>query len=260
MTSKNNINIIFKIFIYLFAFSNRYFVKNADGVIYVTKYDLQKRYPTKKNQSYASNVEINVKSLHLSIDEYKFKNDTKIKIGMIGSINNEYKGIDAALKAIKLLKQQNCVVQLHILGSGKLKNYYLEMAKQLEVNNQIYFDGSLSGGDAVLNWLKELDLYIQPSRTEGLPRALIEAMSVGLPVIATNVGGIPELLHIDDLIEKDDFVALAQKIHCAIKSQQQRYEMGKRNYQKSLDYDSKKLNKTRFEFWKQAAENIDVSH
>lgn len=90
-----------------------------------------------------------------------------IKIGLIGSFNNEYKGIDNALKAIHLLKEQDCMVQLHILGSGKLKDHYLEMANELEIAGQIYFDGSLSGGEAVLNWLKGLDLYIQPSRTEG---------------------------------------------------------------------------------------------
>ncbi|MDM1344689.1 glycosyltransferase family 4 protein [Acinetobacter pseudolwoffii] len=259
ITSNNKISLLFNFFICIFSILNKFFVKKAHGVIYVTQYDLQQRYPTEKLQAYASNVEVNIKPLNLSLDKYVLNNEKKIKVGLIGSFNNEYKGIDSALKAIHLLKEQDCVVQLHILGSGKLKDHYLEMAKEFEIADQVYFDGSLSGGEAVINWLKDLDLYIQPSRTEGLPRALIEAMSVGLPAIATRVGGIPELLHANDLIAKDDAISLAKKIHNIIKSQQLRYEMGKRNYEKSLDYDSKKLNQTRSEFWKMAAETINES-
>lgn len=259
ITSKNKVGLLFKCFIYIFAALNKFFVKKADGVIYVTQYDLQQRYPTKKLQAYASNVEVNIKPLDLGLNEYALKDEKNIKVGLIGSFNNEYKGIDTALKAIHLLKEQDCVVQLHILGSGKLKDRYLEMAKELEIAGQVYFDGSLSGGDAVLNWLKDLDLYIQPSRTEGLPRALIEAMSTGLPCIATNVGGIPELLHEDDLVDKDSPITLAEKIFKAVESQDLRYQMGQRNYSRSLDYDSKQLNKTRSEFWKKAAETINES-
>ena len=49
--------------------------------------------------------------------------------------------------------------------------------------------------------LKETDVYVQPSKTEGLPRAVIEAMSVGCYVIGTNVGGIPELLNENNLFK-----------------------------------------------------------
>ncbi len=49
--------------------------------------------------------------------------------------------------------------------------------------------------------LKETDVYVQPSITEGLPRAVIEAMSVGCYVIGTNVGGIPELLNENNLFK-----------------------------------------------------------
>lgn len=92
-----------------------------------------------------------------------------------------------------------------------------------------------------------------------MPRALIEAMSTGLPCIATNVGGIPELLHEDDLVDKDSPVTLAKRISEAVKSQELRYQMGQRNYSRSLDYDAKQLNKIRSEFWEKAAETINES-
>lgn len=252
ITSKNKVSLLFKCFVYIFASLNKFFIKKSDGVIYVTKYDLQQRYPTKKLQAYASNVEVNIKPLSLSLNEYALKDEKNFKIGLIGSFNNEYKGIDNALKAIHLLKEQDCMVQLHILGSGKLKDHYLEMAKKLEIAGQIYFDGSLSGGEAVINWLKDLDLYIQPSRTEGLPRALIEAMSVGLPAVATRVGGIPELLPDEFLVHLDDPKELAEKIEILISSQQLRYEQGKANYTKVKEYDSEILSIRRAKFWNHA--------
>lgn len=257
ITSKKKVGFLFKYFIYIFAAFNKFFVKKADGVIYVTQYDLQKRHPTKKLQTYASNVEVNIKPLNLSLDEYTLKNEKNIKVGLIGSFNNEYKGIDTALKAIHLLKQKDCIVQLHILGSGKLKDYYLEMAKELKIAGQIYFDGSLAGGEAVLKWLKDLDLYIQPSRTEGLPRALIEAMSVGLPAVATKVGGIPELLPDEFLVPSNNSLELAEKIKMLIHSQQLRHEQGKANYEKAKEYDSQILRERRMQFWSQAKNIVE---
>lgn len=256
LMSKTKVNFLFKIFVEIFTILNRFFVKKSHGVIYVTKYDLQKRYPANNLQSYASNVELTIPKLEFNLDNYKLKNNKIIKIGMIGSFNNEYKGIDIAFNAIKELKDQNIIVNFHILGSGSLKEKYINLAKQLHINHLVYFDGSLSGGKEVLNWLKDLDIYIQPSRTEGLPRALIEAMSVGLPCIATNVGGIPELLNESDLINKDDYLALAKKISDFSKSDKLRFQAGERNYHSALDYDSAKLNKKRSEFWKKAAEIV----
>lgn len=252
LMSKNNTSFLFKIFVNIFAKLNQFFVKRSDGVIYVTKNDLQKKYPTDSIQSYASNVEVNIPALTHIIDNYNLKNKGFLKIGLIGSFNNEYKGIDTALNAVKYLIDNNIKVSLHILGSGVLKNKYIKLAKKLNISDFIHFDGSLSGGEAVLNWLKDLDIYIQPSRTEGLPRALIEAMSVGLPCIATNVGGIPELLQSDDLIEKDDYISLAKKIEYFFTSTQIRYKKGVINYEKSKEYDVNILKSRRAEFWNTA--------
>jgi len=252
MTSRIKISFIFKLFVFIFTFFNSFFVKHADGVIYVTQYDLQKRYPTQRLESYASNVEINIQPLLLDINQYKFKTINRIKIGMIGSFNNKYKGIDTALKTIHLLKEWGYKVELHILGGGKLKDSYVQMAVELGILEQIYFDGSLLGGDAVINWLKDLDLYIQPSRSEGLPRALIEAMSVGLPAVATNVGGIPELLSNEFLIRSNDSQGLAEKIEILVSSQRLRYEQGRANYNKAKEYDARILRQRRTKFWRQA--------
>lgn len=75
--------------------------------------------------------------------------------------------------------------------------------KALRVAEQVVFAGSLPH-DAVFSWLDGLDLYIQPSTVEAMPRALIEAMSRGLPCLASEVGAMPELLGDTCIFAKKD--------------------------------------------------------
>lgn len=254
MTSKEDVSLPFKFFVHVFSELNKFFIKNAHGVIYVTESALQMDYPTNGLIEYASNVEMAIKEKRIGIDDYKIQNNL-FKIGLIGSFNNHYKGITEAVNAMSLLNDSEKKIELHILGSGSLEDYYRSLAKKMGVSHMVFFDGILKGGGEVADWLSSLDLYIQPSYTEGLPRALIEAMSVGLPAIATDVGGIPELLSKDTLIKPYDSESLAKTIKCFIDSQQLRFEQGKLNYEKAKGYDQKVLKQRRSDFWR-AARNI----
>lgn len=258
MTSKENINLPFKLFAYIFSDLNKFFIKRADGVIYVTQFALQQDYPTNGLADYASNVEVTIQEKIINIDDYKIHGE-KFKIGLIGSFNNHYKGLTEAITALSFLKDSDKNLELHILGSGSLKSHYESLAKKLSVSHMVFFDGILEGGGEVADWLSSLDIYIQPSYTEGLPRALIEAMSVGLPAIATDVGGIPELLPEDALIKPYDSKALSEKIKFFVDSQQLRFEHGKLNYEKAKGYDQKVLKQRRSEFWKAARDIVKRS-
>jgi len=68
------------------------------------------------------------------------------------------------------------------------------------------------GRDDLFSWLDTIDVYAQPSRTEGLPRALVEALSRGVPSIGADTGGIPELLPARNLFPVGDDAALAATI------------------------------------------------
>lgn len=255
MTSRENVSLPFKLFVHAFSGLNKFFIKNANGVIYVTEFALQKDYPTNGLTEYASNVEIRIEEKGIDIDDYKAPHNT-FKIGLIGSFDNHYKGITEAINAMSLLNDSEKKIELYILGSGTLKEHYKSLAKELGVSDLIFFDGILKGGDEVASWLKLLDLYIQPSYTEGLPRALIEAMSVGLPAIASDVGGISELLSEDSLIRPYNSKALAKKIRDFIDSQQLRFEHGKLNYYKSKEYDQSVLKQRRSDFWEAARDIV----
>lgn len=256
LTSKKNPGLMFRCAASLIHMANKIFIYNASGSIYVTKDVLQKRYPTKGITSYASNVEVKVKDKILKIENYGVDKDY-FKIGLIGSFNNHYKGIAEAIEATSLLHKNNYKIHLHILGSGKLQPEYEKLIKRLNLQDYIHFDGRLEGGEEVINWLEGMNLYIQPSYTEGLPRALIEAMSVGLPAVATNVGGIPELLDLDYLIPPRDSKILANKIAVLISSPELRFLQGQRNYAKSKEYDYRFLQKVRSKFWDTARKLVE---
>ena len=126
-------------------------------------------------------------------------------------------------------------VELRIIGGGDFKAL-LEQAEYLGVSDRVFFDGTLPSGLAVHEWLDRLDIYAQPSLTEGLPRALIEAMSRGLPATASNVGGIPELLGEEYLFRPGDAIGLAERVRDFILTPNRRIAAGRKNVETAEKY------------------------
>src|SRR5699024_9667719 len=98
--------------------------------------------------------------------------------------------------------------QFEILGDGDQSSWKL-LAKELGIEDNVKFKGVLPGGKPVLSWLESIDVYIQPSFQEGLPRAVIEAMSQGCPVVGSNAGGIPELIQDEYIHDMGDYEELS---------------------------------------------------
>lgn len=246
----NNSKLIRKLIANLYSFFAQMAIKNATGAIYVTKYALQKDYPCLGLTEFASNVILKIQ------DQQNPKKDYIIsdipKLGLIGSFNNGYKGIDFAIKLISVLKNtHNRIVHLHILGQGSLLNEYQKLVNNLKLEDQVFFDGLLPLEEVPI-WLDHLDLYIQPSLTEGLPRSLIEAMSRGLPCIASDVGGIPELLSTEYLFSEFDESVVAEMLENLLRHQKVREFSGQTNYINSLEYSFENLEKRRRKFWSNA--------
>jgi glycosyltransferase involved in cell wall biosynthesis len=97
--------------------------------------------------------------------------------------------------------------------------------------------------------LRESDLMIFPSFSEGLPRTVIEACASGLPCVASNVGGIPEILSNDVIFDPTDINGIAEKT-IEILNNPEYYELlSKMNYEKSWEYHQSNLEKKRDEFY-----------
>jgi len=245
-----NPSFIKKIFVNIYFKLTQFVVKRATGAIYVTKSALQKDFPCSGINEYASNVILKIDKKNNPKKNYTII-DTP-KIGLIGSFNNHYKGIDFAIKTIAYLKnKRNLKVELYILGHGTLLNEYQELARSLEVGDQVFFDGLLPL-EQVSKWLDNLDIYIQPSLTEGLPRSLIEAMSRGLPCIASNVGGIPELLNKDMIFTDFDENIFSTMIESLLSSYSDREREGSENFKNSLEYEFEVLELKRRNFWEKS--------
>src|SRR6202042_2877537 len=97
------------------------------------------------------------------------------------------------------------------------------------IEAQVEFVGSVTAGEPVRHELDQADLFILPSRAEGVPRAMLEAMARGLPCIGSSIGGIPELLHKEDLVPADDPAALAKVIATVFADQSRLARMSARN-------------------------------
>ena len=171
-------------------------VKAAPFVVYVTSEFLQRRYPTNGINTNISNVKLNQQNQQSFSERImKIANmSDQIALGTAANVDIRYKGQQFVIEALGNLKKLGYTnFEYQILGAGD-NSYLKEVAKNCGVQDQVKFLGSFPH-EKVFKWLKEdLDVYIQPSLQEGLPRSVIEAMSVGLPCIGSDVAGIPELL------------------------------------------------------------------
>ena len=105
------------------------------------------------------------------------------------------KGIDILLRAWDRVVRQEKGLKLIIVGDGPLAGELKKLSESLGVTESVTFMGMIQN---VMDYLKNADLFVLPSRAEGLSNALLEAMSYGLPCIATNVGGNFELIGEDE--------------------------------------------------------------
>jgi len=129
-----------------------------------------------------------------------------------------------------------------------LRPKFERLAADLGLRAQVTFQGQVPGGAAVRRHLDASDLFVLPSRTEGLPRAMVEAMARALPCIGTKVGGVPELLPPADLVPVDDVDALARKTYEVLSSPSRMQEMSVRNLSRANDFADENLASRRLEF------------
>ena len=111
-------------------------------------------------------------------------------IGFVGRLHPQ-KGVEILLEAFARCHPEHKNSFLLIVGEGELQNRLEAYATSLGITNQILFLGSRK---EIPEILVSLDLFVLPSLWEGLPMVLLEAMAAGLPVIATSVGGTPEVV------------------------------------------------------------------
>lgn len=230
-------------------------IRRAPFALYVTKDFLQRRYPNRCGlTTWCSNVEIPSPAPSVRNERLHrvLRPASPLTLGLIGSLRTRYKGIQTVMEALAEARDQLPAVEFRILGGGDIAPW-LQEAERFRVRDLVRFDGTRPSGDPVYQWLDDVDVYLQPSFTEGLPRALIEAMSRGCPAIASTVGGIPELLDPDCLVRPGDVLHLAQLLTRACSDADWRRAQADRNWVSARDYSDVQLAARRISFWRSVA-------
>lgn len=234
----------------------RHALRLSDHAIYVTNDFLQRRYPTRaQNTASASNVVL--KSVLPTTLEARLSkisampdhsHNYSLRLGLIGTLRNRYKGIQTLLAALARARGDLPPISLHILGGGDPAPWQAEAAR-LGVADLVHFEGTLHAGEPVLRWLDSIDIYLQPSLQEGLPRAVIEAMSRGCPVLASTAAGIPELVPETDLVSPGDIAALARLLRHRATDHAWMATRARTNWETARDYRAEVLEARRSAFW-----------
>ena len=162
----------------------------------------------------------------------KRRAENKLHVLFLGEISNR-KGVYDLLEVMKQNKtffERNLF--LRIGGNavdGDINNFIVEN----DLSQIVKYEGWVSG-EKKAECLEWVDVYILPSYNEGLPIAILEAMSYGRPVISTNVGGIPEILHSYEngiLIEAGDLKQIEEALKFFIDNPEKIVEYGLKSYE-----------------------------
>lgn len=147
------------------------------------------------------------------------KSSTRFEIVSIGSLQ-PYKGQSYLVEACALLQQRGICFRCRIIGGGELHSELEKLITRNNLQNQVILTGPLTQ-ESVAKILGEANCYVQPSiiapsgKMEGIPVSLMEAMACSLPVVATCISGVPELVRHEKtgwLVPEKDSAALADAI------------------------------------------------
>lgn len=226
----------------------------SHNTIYVTNKFLQKRYPSKhRNSVGCSDVIIHndQKAYQKRLENISTIPDRKIRIGTIGALSSKYKGFDQLLDCVNILESKfPGRYEVDIVGGGN-SSKLRESIERLQLGSIVSISGTLSHPVGINKWLDSIDIYVQPSKTEGLPRSVIEAMSRGCACIGSNAGGIPELLESNFVHQQEDINAFASIIF-KTSNKEALVNLCKRNFQESEKYTVNNLKRKRDKFFRRS--------
>jgi len=254
-----NHGLIGKIFAPFSFFKTKRIVKKSKNVVYVSNYFLQRRYPTDGDSISCSDVVIKTYDEQCVCERIKkieaLKDLKQIVIGTIGGVDVEAKGQKYVIDAISALKKKGFNIKYQLVGGGD-PSKLIKRAARKHVEKNIEVLGPKKH-DEIFNWLKTIDVYVQPSTQEGLCRSIIEAMSCACPVIASNAGGNSELID-NALVFKKKKTKQVQMLISNL-SKDLLVDEARNNYCNSKQYGAELLKNRRSVFYKKVMQELVAS-
>lgn len=233
-----------------FPYRLRKQVAGAAAAAYVTRDVLQRRFPARSDAhiTHYSSVELPADSF-VERPRPLVPRTGPLRIITVGSLENLYKGPDTLIDALARSVATGLDAELRFVGGGKQVASLKEQAHRAGLGSRVHFLGQLPSGVRIREELDRANLFVLPSRAEGLPRALIEAMARALPAIASNIGGIPELLQPEHMFPADNAPALSGKLSEIANQPDGLAAMSARNLRKAHDYGEEILRERRDQFY-----------
>jgi glycosyltransferase involved in cell wall biosynthesis len=198
-----------------FRFAERGLTRIADRVVTIT--DALRRFTIERVGADPQKVQ----TIRYGLDELPFawgENPpdavpADARVVLSSSRLAEQKGVDVAIRALAQLPEE---IVLVVLGEGPDRDALTRLAVELRVDRRLFLLGRQPD---VATWLRRASVYVQPSRWEGFGLGVLEAMLASLPVVASRVSSLPELVADDEtglLVPPDDAAALARGIASAL--------------------------------------------
>jgi glycosyltransferase involved in cell wall biosynthesis len=223
----------------LFFLWMKFVLNRCDGLLVLSNEWLDIQAIAPKTRVMLLKNSINLRD-YIELKRTMGKQSEKVKIVYLGHIGVA-KGIMDLIQAVDVVqrkgrKEFKVVIYGEELRSGEL-DYSKQMVKNLRLDDVICFSEPVFGDEKV-EAFRDADIFILPSHHEGLPISIIEAMASGLPVIGTNIGGIPDLVENSKnglLVNSKAPQCLATAMITLIENQQLRFSFGLEGRKKALE-------------------------
>ncbi len=188
----------------------------------------------------------------VSMGKCHIKNDYtgNKKILHIGRFSAQ-KNHEVLVKAFSTVVNRGHDVSLYLYGQGELEESIKELVKNLHMDKKIFFCGLT---DDVYSVMESTDIFVLPSLFEGMPMTLIEAMGTGMPILASNVGGIPDMIENEKsgLLCEPTVEEVAVGLEKLISSEEDRKLYGQNAVISSEKYSADKMAKDYYEIYLKA--------
>jgi len=190
---------------------------------------LNEKYPEKNVVKIPNGVDIKLFYSYDTKEKEKLRKSLELsdkKVFVYSGRLTGGKGLETLVEAMKLVAESVPTAYLLLLGDGEIKDKLKEEAKFYSVSDKVCFKGNV---DNVSEFLNVSDFFVFPSYSEGLPNSLLEAMACGLPVIASRIGGVVDV--VEDgrsgiLFEPGDVSGLASAMIRLIEDVELRQRLG----------------------------------
>ncbi|HEY9051910.1 MAG TPA: glycosyltransferase [Gammaproteobacteria bacterium] len=200
--------------IWVYNLLDRYFLKRLEAIIFVNSSNTSAIIHKNKYSVENGIPKIRIDSSRVDSDDVTLihpQGHNKFTIGCISRLSEE-KGVGILIEAMSLLAKNNPDIQLVVIGDGILAKELQSLSNKRKIEQNVLFLGYRP--DAY-HYLPLFDVFVLPSLTEGLPITMLEAMQANIPIVATSVGAIPQVLEEGKnglVIETNNAEALAEAI------------------------------------------------